>query len=229
MSVTSNIPNCVGIILDGNRRWAKGKGLPTLEGHRIGLLTTLKQTTLFIRDLGIKNLVVYMFSTENWGRAPAEVSYLMDLFRESMNNQIKELGKEGVRIRFAGQRERFTPDLQEAMTRVEKETADNTAITLWPCMSYGGRAEIIQAAKSISKSGKEFTEETFSENMWTAGMPDPDMIIRTSGEQRLSGFLTWQGVYSELFFTKTPWPDFSKEEFLKMLEEYNERERRNGK
>ena len=229
MSEKSKIPNCVGIILDGNRRWAKSKGLPKLEGHRVGLLTTLKNTVKFVRDLGIKHLAVFMFSTENWNREPVEVSYLMNLFRESIKKEIDELGKEGVRVRFVGQRQRFSPDLQKSMNDAERDTANNSAITLWACMSYGGRAEIIEAAKSICSSGQEITEKTFSEHLWSSGMPDPDIIIRTSGEQRLSGFLTWQGVYSELFFTKTFWPDFSKEEFLKILDEYNERERRNGK
>ncbi|TSC69978.1 MAG: undecaprenyl diphosphate synthase [Parcubacteria group bacterium Gr01-1014_46] len=229
MSTELKIPNCVGIILDGNRRWAIKNGLPKLEGHRIGLLKTLKNTTLIARDFGVKHLVVYMFSTENWNREPIEVSYLMDLFREAMKKEILDLGKEGVRVRFVGQRERFSPDLQEAMSNTERETENNTKITLWPCLSYGGRAEILEATKKIKESGEEINEENFGKYLWTAGMPDPDIIIRTSGEQRLSGFLTWQSVYSELFFTQTPWPDFSKEEFEKIIEEYGERERRMGK
>ena len=170
-----------------------------------------------------------MFSTENWNRETAEVSYLTDLFRSSIKNELAELGKEGVRIKFAGQRERFSSDLQDAMQNAEKETENNTAITLWACMSYGGRAEITQAAKAIAEAGGEITEENINKHLWTAGMPDPDMIIRTSGQMRLSGFLSWQGVYSELFFTKTMWPDFSKEEFEKILEEYNQREIKLGK
>lgn len=229
MNDESKVPNCVGIILDGNRTWAKNKGLPKLEGHSVGLLKTLKNTTLFVRDAGIKHLVVFMFSTENWSREPAEVSYLMDLFRSSIKKELGELGKEGVRVRFAGQRERFSPDLQGAMINAEKETENNSAITLWACMSYGGRAEITQAAKKVAESGKEITEESIGEHLWTAGMPDPDIIIRTSGQLRLSGFLTWQSIYSELFFTKTLWPDFSKEEFESILKEYTERERRLGK
>ncbi|KND46715.1 MAG: Undecaprenyl diphosphate synthase [Parcubacteria bacterium C7867-006] len=222
------IPNCVGIILDGNRTWAKNKGLPKLEGHRVGL-QTLKATTLFVRDAGVKHLVVYMFSTENWGREPLEVSYLLDLFRSSIKNEISELGKEGVRIRFVGQRERFSKDLQEAMESTEKDTENNSGITLWACMSYGGRAEITQAVKSLINSGEEITEENISKNLWTSGMPDPDIIIRTSGQMRLSGFLAWQSIYSELFFIKTLWPDFSKEEFEKILTEYNDREIKLGK
>jgi len=220
--------SCVGIILDGNRRWAEAHGLPKLEGHRVGLLETLRDTVRFIRDRGIKHLAVYMFSAENWGRDKKEVEYLMDLFRESIHKEMKEFGKENVRIRFVGQRERFSEDLQRAMNDTERETKENKAITLWCCLSYGGRAEIVAAANAAADAG-EVTEETLAKHLWTAGMPDPDIIIRTSGEKRLSGFLTWQSVYSELFFTDTKWPDFSEKEFDSILAEFAQRERRNGK
>lgn len=223
----TRIPRCIGIILDGNRRWAKARGLPKLEGHRVGLLETLKNTVRFVHTRGIKHLVVYMFSTENWNREPAEVSYLMNLFRESIQKEMKELAEEHVRLRFVGQRERFSQDLQEAMDAAERDTAHNDGITLWCCLSYGGRAEIVAAANAAAAMG-EVTEESLSKYLWTADMPDPDIIIRTSGEQRLSGFLTWQSVYSELFFTHTFWPDFSEKEFDDILAEYAERERRHG-
>ena len=229
VAVENRIPACIGIILDGNRRWAKEHGLPKLEGHRVGLLETLRNTVTFVQKRGVKHLVVYMFSTENWNREEAEVSYLMDLFRESIRTQMKELGEENVRVRFVGQRARFSEDLQSAMTDVEKDTAENDGITLWCCLSYGGRAEIVEAAKAAAASGEEITEESLSNHMWTSGMPDPDILIRTSGEQRLSGFLTWQSVYSELFFTDTKWPDFSEQEFDAILAEFAERERRHGK
>lgn len=222
------IPNCIGIILDGNRRWAKARGLSSFEGHRVGLMETLKDTVLFVRDKGIKNLAVYMFSTENWNREPTEVSYLMDLFRESIKKEKEEWIKEGVKVRFAGQRERFSKDLQEAMDKAEKETAGNTRITLWAGLSYGGRAEIVRAANVSAKEG-EITEESLSKNLWTAGMPDPEIIIRTGGEKRLSGFLTWQSVYSELFFIDEPWPDFNEKILDSILDEYFTRERRLGK
>jgi undecaprenyl diphosphate synthase len=221
-------PLCVGIILDGNRRWAKEHGLPKLEGHRVGLLETLRNTVRFVQARGIKHLAVYMFSTENWNREPMEVSYLMDLFRESIRSQMKELSDEHVRIRFVGQRERFSEDLQTAMHEVEQETAHNDGITLWCCLSYGGRAEIVAAAQAVAATGEELTEESLAEHLWTAEMPDPDIVIRTSGEKRLSGFLTWRSVYSELFFTETKWPDFSEEEFDAILVEFAERERRHG-
>ena len=227
--MNDRIPTCVGIILDGNRRWAKEHGLPKLEGHRVGLLETLRETVRFMHKRGVKHVVVYMFSTENWNREPEEVSYLMNIFRESVRKEAKDLHEENVRIRYVGQRERFAKDLQEAMDETEKDTAKNDGITLWTCLSYGGRAEIVAAARAAAASGKEITEESLAKHMWTAEMPDPDIIIRTSGEQRLSGFLTWGAVYSELFFIDTKWPDFSEKEFDAILAEFADRERRHGK
>ena len=220
---------CVGIILDGNRRWAKARGLSKLEGHRVGLLETLRNTVRFVRARGVKHLVVYMFSTENWNRDKDEVAYLMDLFRESIQKEMKELGEEGVRVRFAGQRDRFSEDLQLAMDATEKETAHNDAIALWCCLSYGGRAEIAAAARAAAGAREEITEESLARHLWTAGMPDPDIIIRTGGEQRLSGFLPWQSVYSELFFIDAFWPDFDEKTFDAILAEFATRERRRGK
>ena len=218
---------CVGIILDGNRRWAKERGLPQLEGHRAGT-ETLKIATRFVRDSGVAHLVVYAFSTENWNRDASEVSYLMNLFRETVQKELRELGKEGVRVRFVGKRERFSANLQQAMDDTEKETQHNGSFTLWVCLSYGGRAEIVAAAQAAAVKG-EITEESLAHNLWTTEMPDPDIIIRTSGEKRLSGFLTWQSVYSELFFTDTKWPAFTKKEFDSILAEFAQRERRHGK
>ncbi len=221
-------PQCIGIILDGNRRWASEKGLPKLEGHRRGL-DTLVECAKWVRDLGIPHLAVFTFSTENWQREAEEVSYLMDLFREMATKRLEELKKENVRVRFAGQLERFAPDMQESMRKLEQETAGNTGVTLWPCMSYGGRAEIVAAAAAAAKAGEEITEESLEKHMWTHEMPEPDLIIRTSGEQRLSGFLTWKAVYSELFFIDTKWPDFTKEKLDQVLAEFSSRQRRMGK
>ena len=195
----------------------------------MGLLTTLKATIRAVRDKKIPHLAVFLFSTENWKREASEVAYLMDLFRMQWESELKELGKEGVRVRFAGQRERFSKDLQEAMASIERDTADNTQLTLWACMSYGGRAEIVAAARSLAAAGEEITEESLRNHLWTAEMPDPDIIIRTSGEKRLSGFLLWAGAYSELFFIDTMWPDFTKEHLEQVLKEYTQRERRLGK
>jgi undecaprenyl diphosphate synthase len=225
--MNERVPECVGIILDGNRRWAKERGLPKLEGHRVGL-QKIKEAARFIGKRGVSHLAMYMFSTENWDREAAEVAYLMDLFRELVRKEMKELGEGNIRVRFAGQRERFSEDLQAAMNEVEAETASNTGLTLWCCLSYGGRAEIVAAATAAAQ-GSSISEDSLAKHLWTAGMPDPDLIIRTSGEKRLSGFLTWQAVYSELFFIDTYWPDFSEEIFDGILAEYAERERRHGK
>lgn len=222
----ATMPTCVGIIMDGNRRWAREHNLPKLEGHRRGA-DKLKNTIQFVRDRGIKHLAVYAFSTENWNREPTEVSYLMDLFRELVHKELKKMGEEGVRVRFAGQRERFSPDLQQAIDDIEKETEQNDAITLWICLSYGGRAEIVAAASAAAKSG-EITEDSLSQHLWTTGMPGPDIIIRTGGEKRLSNFLLWQAAYSELFFTDTLWPDFTEEEFDSILAKFASRKRNFG-
>ncbi len=221
-------PQCIGIILDGNRRWAQEHGLPKLEGHRRGL-DKLIECAKWVRDAGVAHLAVFTFSTENWQREEAEVSYLMDLFRDMAEKKLEELKKENIRVRFAGQIERFAPDLQESMRKLERETAHSTGGTLWACMSYGGRAEIVAAAKAACAAGEEITEESLGKHLWTSEMPEPDMIIRTSGEQRLSGFLTWKGVYSELFFIDTKWPDFSKETLHELLAQFAQRQRRMGK
>jgi undecaprenyl diphosphate synthase len=216
---------CIGIILDGNRRWAKERGLPQLEGHRRGF-ENLKSAARWVRDRDIPHLAVYAFSTENWKRSEEEVSYLMDIFRSAIRDAQEELGKEGVRVRFLGERERFAADIQEGMREAEERTSDNGRMTLWICLSYGGRSEIVAAAKA---AGGELTEESLRAHMWSAEMPDPDIIIRTSGEHRLSNFLLWQAAYSELFFIKPHWPDFSEELLDEVLAEYSERERRHGK
>ncbi len=214
--------------MDGNRRWARERGLPTLEGHRKGY-EKLKEVSDWCKEAGIPNLVVYGFSTENWNRAQEEVSYLMDLIREMLLRDAEEMKKRGGRMRIVGQRDRFAPDIQKAMQDAEEMTKDGTH-TLWLALSYGGRAEIAHAVNELLKEDKkEVTEADVTKKLWTKDMPDPDIIIRTSGEQRLSGFLPWQGVYSELFFIDTHWPAFSKEDFNTILAQYAERERRMGK
>ena len=217
----------VGIIMDGNRRWAKARGLPTIEGHRAGY-EKLKEVAGWARETDIRDVVVYAFSTENWNRAEEEVAYLMDLLRSFLNDEVVAMKEEGVRLKFVGQRDRLPQDIQESIDQAEKETRDG-AHTLWLALSYGGRAEILDAVNRLIEEGGEVTEESFSKALWTDGMPDPDIIIRTSGERRLSGFLPWQGVYSELFFIDKNWPDFSRDNFDHILAEYAERERRHGK
>lgn len=220
--------SCIGIIPDGNRRWAKEHQLSPLEGHRVGL-ATLIQTVRLVQARGIPHLVVYLFSTENWNREEAEVSYLKDLFQKIAMRELRKLGSEGVRVRFVGERTRFSADMQRLMQHIEHDTVHQSAITLWCCISYGGRAEILAAAAATVAQGDALTEENLSRHMWTATLPDPDLIIRTSGVQRLSGFLTWQSTYSELFFISEHWPAFSGSQLDAVLEEYVSRERRFGK
>ncbi len=218
---------CVGIILDGNRRWAKAKGLPTLEGHRRGF-ENLKSAARWVRDRGIPHMVVFAFSTENWNRTEAEVSSLMDIFRDAIRDSGNELAKEGIRVRFVGQRERFSQDIQDGMNEVEKNATHETQLTLWICLSYGARAEITAAARTLQKLGKEITEEELGTHLWTEGMPDPDIVIRTGGAQRLSNFLLWQSAYSEPFFRDALWPDFTEQDLDSVLSEYASRQRNFG-
>ncbi len=228
MSETPHIPACIGIILDGNRRWAKENGLASFEGHRRGM-ENIEPIALAARDMGIQHMVVYAFSTENWNRAKEEVSYLMEIFESMAREGLAKYRDEGIAVRFVGQRDRFSPNLQAAMRDVEAKNPQNPKLTLWMCMSYGGRAEIAQAAQAASQSGDAMSEESLAKHLWTAGMPDPDLIIRTGGEKRISNFLLWQGAYSELFFVEPYWPAFTKTDLEGVLKEYAQRERRMGK
>ncbi len=220
-------PACIGIILDGNRRWAKAKGIAALEGHTEGL-NNLERAVGWVRDAGVEHLVVYAFSTENWSRPQQEVSHLMGLILQVAREQIHRLIEQKVRVQFIGQRERLSADVRAAVEQIEGDSKDGN-FTLWVCLSYGGRAEIVEAARRLQQSGEEITEESFAKNLWSAGMPDPDIIIRTGAAERLSNFLLWQSAYSELFFTDTLWPDFSEAELKRILIEYGTRERRRGK
>lgn len=219
---------CIGFILDGNRRWAKEKGLPQLEGHRRGF-ENLKSAARWVQARGIPHMVVYAFSTENWNRSIEEVTYLMDIYRETIRASNAELGKEGIRTRFIGQRERFAEDIQRSMADAEKATEGNTGMTLWIGLSYGGRAEITEAARTLAAKGAEITEDSLHGAFWSAEMPDPDIIVRSGGEQRLSNFLLWQAAYCELVFLKPYWPDFDEMALDGVLTEYAARERRRGK
>jgi undecaprenyl diphosphate synthase len=220
-------PQCIGIILDGNRRWAKREGLPALEGHRRGA-DRLIECVRWARDRSIKHLVVYAFSTENWNRMQEEVSYLMDLFRETAGRTLNELAKDNVRVRFIGKLEMLPEDLQDTIKHLEKTSASNSGITLWICMSYGSRAEIVAAANAAAREGEAVTEENFSKHLWSASMPDPALIVRTSGRHRLSNFLLWQAAYSELFFLDTLWPDFSEADLDHVLAEFARTQRNFG-
>lgn len=229
-NMTDKTPKCIGIIMDGNRRWAKEKGLPVLQGHHHGY-KKLEEVLGWMREKGIKFSVIYTFSSENWNREKKEVSSLMSLIKKAFSEQIDSLVKDKVRLIVAGDVGAFPKDIQENMKEAEERTRNKKDIehTMVLAASYGGRAEILNAINELIKKGVEkVTEEIFSDHLWTARIPDPDIIIRTSGEQRLSGFLPWQGVYSELFFVKNHWPAFSKTDFDGVLEEYANRDRRHG-
>lgn len=208
--------------MDGNRRWAKEQGLSTIEGHRAGA-EVFEQVVRDVREANIPHAVFYAFSTENWQRTPEEVQGLMGLFLEILKE------RRGVRVRVIGDQAKFSSELQSAIAQAERETAGKTGTTVWVALSYGGRAEIVTAVNKAVEKGESMTEETFTKFLYTAEMPDPDLVIRTGGEQRLSNFLPWQSVYSELFFTNTYWPAFTNEEFTSILAEYETRQRRRGR
>ena len=225
----------IAIIMDGNGRWAKSRNLPRSAGHKKGA-ETLQKIATAAADMGVEYLTVYAFSTENWKRDKAEVEYLMNLLREYLNGEFREIKEKGARILFIGERRMLAPDIVEAMEKLEQETADNTKLTFCVALSYGSRAEILSAVKKVAAevaTGKikpeDLTEEKFSNSLYTAGIPDPDLVIRTSGEQRISNYLLWQIAYSEFFFTKTLWPDFSVAELKEIIEDFSSRERRYGK
>jgi undecaprenyl diphosphate synthase len=213
----------VAIIMDGNARWARARGLPVLAGHREGA-KTLKQIVKDAVRLGIDELSVYAFSTENWQRPRAEVEGLMEMFAELIDSETPELNEEGVRMRFIGRRDEVSQRLQERMAWAEQETAANTRMSLFVAFNYGGRAEILDAAARFEGG----TEEDFRKFLYAPEMTDPDLLIRTSGEIRTSNFLLWQCAYSELVFTETLWPDFSEDDLRAALDEYEARGRRFG-
>jgi len=224
------IPKHIGIILDGNRRWAKTHNLPTLEGHRRGL-NNIKTIAKAVFKSGVEILTVYAFSTENWQREKKEVDYLMKLFKIFLNREVNALVKQGIKVNFFGRLTDFSPDIQTDIKKVKIKTRQGIKGTLNVCLSYGGRDELVRAFKKIvSKKIKEedISESLIEKNLDSVGLPDPDLIIRTSGEQRLSGFLTWQTVYSELYFTKKYWPEFSVLDLKAALAEYQKRQRRFG-
>ncbi|HEY8638766.1 MAG TPA: polyprenyl diphosphate synthase [Solirubrobacteraceae bacterium] len=213
----------VAIITDGNGRWASRRGLPIVEGHRAGA-DTVKARLRDATDLGVLELTVYSFSTENWSRSPEEISGLMAMFAERIDRETPELNDEGVRMRFIGRREGVGPELVERMAWAESETADNDRITLFVAFNYGGRAEIVDAAARFDGGD----EADFAKLLYAPEMHDPDLIIRTSGERRLSNYLLWQSAYSELVFRDELWPDFGREALEASLDEYASRRRRFG-
>lgn len=225
------IPYHVGIIMDGNGRWARARGLPRLVGHRAGT-ENIRRVLEGCVQFGIKVLTIYAFSTENWARPPDEVQGLMRLLNETIQRQLHELHRNGVRILHSGRLSGIDPFLQEQIRGAVELTRHNDRITLNVAFNYGGRAEILDAIRHLMADGvrpEELTEELFSRYLYTGGLPDPDLIIRTGGEYRLSNFLIWQAAYAEYYATPTYWPDFDQEELRKALMEYAQRERRFGK
>jgi undecaprenyl diphosphate synthase len=224
------VPRHVAIIMDGNGRWAKARGLPRTEGHRAGT-ENLRRLLKACVEFGVEILTIYAFSTENWNRPRAEVKLLMRILESVIDRELKELNESGVQIRHIGEIDRIEPRLQRKIREACDFTKSNTKLILNVAFNYGGRDEIVQAVRHIVADGiaaDKIDEDLISNYMYTRDLPDPDLIIRTSGEMRTSNFLTWQGTYSEYYFTPKYWPDFDKEELYKALVEYSHRTRRYG-
>ncbi len=224
------LPRHVAIIMDGNGRWALARGLPRLAGHRAGTenLRRIIRTTV---EFGIPYLTLYAFSTENWGRPPEEVQGLMRILEDVIDRELDELHREGVQLRHIGRLERLDPRLQQKVIQAVEKTRNNNRLVLCVALNYGGRDEIVCAIQRIIRDGipaEEVTAELVSQYLFTAGVPDPDLVIRTSGELRVSNFLIWQAAYAEWYVTPVYWPDFDKEEFRRAIEAYAQRDRRFG-
>ena len=225
-----HFPRRIAIIMDGNGRWAEQRGLPVSEGHRAGT-RALRRTVEAAIDADVESLAVYAFSTENWTRPVDEVEDLMEIFGETIERELPDLAREGVRVRFVGRRDRAPESLLRQIEWLERDTADNTRLRLWICFDYGGRAEIVQAVQRIVANGvapDAVDEELIAANLADPEMPDPDLLIRTSGELRISNFLLWQLAYSELVFTDTLWPDFGADDLRAALDQFAQRRRRFG-
>lgn len=230
MILSGRIPKHVGIIMDGNGRWAELRGLPRVEGHRQGAARS-KEIIEAASELGIKVLTLYAFSLENWQRPTLEVKTLMRLLEFYLEKELAELMAKGVVFRTIGDIWKLPADIQILIREIMEKSASNKGLNLVLALSYSGRDEILRAVKKVLYSGikpEDLTEESFSSCLDTAGLPSPDLIIRTSGEMRISNFLLWQGAYSELYFTDILWPDFTKEEFFLAIQHYQQRERRFG-
>ncbi len=234
IALPSKIPQHLAIIMDGNGRWAEARNLPRLAGHKAGV-DAVRRTLEACKDIGIKVVTLYAFSSENWRRPLEEVDGLMGLLRFYLKSELARLHKEGVRFLAIGDKTALAPDIQTIISNAETLTTANTSFTLCVALNYGGRQELTmgmqQLAEAIAAGAlqpSEITEATIAATLYTHGLPDPDLIIRTSGEQRLSNFLLWQAAYAELYFTDIHWPDFGKEPLLLALEDYSQRQRRFG-
>jgi undecaprenyl diphosphate synthase len=216
--------------MDGNGRWAASRNLPVAEGHREGA-RALRRTVEAAIDLEVRSLAVYAFSTENWARPPDEVESIMELLDETIDRELPDLARQGVRTRFLGRRDRVPETLRAKMAALEAETTANDRLHLWIAFDYGSRAELVEAVRQVVSDGvrpEDVSEEIVAERLFAPELPDPDLVIRTSGEQRLSNFLLWQSAYAELVFTDTYWPDFGEDQLRAALEEYARRGRRFG-
>lgn len=230
----SALPRHVAIIMDGNGRWASLRGLPRVEGHRMGI-RSVRAVVECAREIGISFLTLYAFSSENWGRPRSEVATLMGLLREFLIKELPELNRQGIRLNVIGEIGQLPPPVRRVLDRTLAATGRNSHMTLTLALSYAGRHEIVRAARMLAEDAaagkivpKAITDEDFAGRLDTAGIPDPDLVIRTSGEVRISNFLLWQAAYAEFVFTDVLWPDFGKPEFLAALEEYSHRDRRFG-
>ena len=225
--VPAEVPHAVAIVMDGNGRWATAHGVSVAEGHRAGsrALRPVVETAI---DVGVESLAVYAFSTENWTRPGDEVEALMEIFGETIDRELVDLAKEGVRTRFVGRRDRAPDWLRTKLSKLEAATATETRLNLWIAFDYGGRAELVEAARRIAESGAEVDEDSFGRYLYAPEMPDPDLVIRTSGGLRVSNFLLWQSAYAEFAFIDTLWPDFGPKEFRAAIEDYASRRRRFG-
>jgi undecaprenyl diphosphate synthase len=224
------VARSVAIIMDGNSRWARRRRLPTAAGHRAGT-RALRRTVEAAIDLGVETLSVFAFSTENWSRPPEEVEVLMEIFAETIERELPDLVNQGVRVRFMGRRDRAPEELRERMDALEEETRHNERLNLWIAFDYGGRDEIVQAARRLVESGidaREVDENALAAHLYAPDWPDLDLLIRTSGELRVSNFVLWQLAYSELVFVETLWPDFGATELRQALADYAQRRRRFG-
>jgi undecaprenyl diphosphate synthase len=229
--IPNKIPTHIAIIMDGNGRWAAARGLPRLAGHRAGT-ENLRRVIRACVEFGIQYLTIYAFSTENWGRPKEEVEGLMQIVEDVIDKELNELDREGVHLRHIGRLEHLNPSLRNKVLQAVEKTKNNTRLNLNIAFNYGGRDEIVCAIRNMLRDGvksEDVTEPLISQYMFTSGIPDPDLIVRTSGEMRISNFLIWQGAYSEWYVTDSYWPDFDKEELRKALVDYGQRDRRFGR
>ncbi len=230
-----NVPEHIGIIMDGNGRWARNRGLPRTSGHREGTNAT-RRIVRACGEIGVKYLTIYVFSAENWGRPRTEVKLLMELLVEMLHKEIQDLNQNNVKLHTIGDIEKLPPKTRRELLNGIENTRNNTGLNLILAISYGGRSEIVRAVRNFAQKALEepglidsLDEKGFAEYLFTAAFPDPELIIRTGGEKRISNFLLWQAAYSELFITDVLWPDFDKETLVEAIEDYNRRDRRFGK